>query len=306
LLAAITLPSLFEQIRNLVEHEPEIRERISGLLARAQPTAKLGQSLRHVEYGKLLERAAGPAIQISSRALELIAYTVSAIFLALYMMLERDRLRGGLYAVVPRGYHVRLSRVLLNLETIVGGYIRGQALTSLLMAAFTLLVLLACGVENPLALAVFAGLTDVLPYIGGALALLPAAAAASSKGIVTVLIVVVAMLGYQEFESRVLIPRIYGRTLRLPSSMVLVALLAGGTLGGMLGALLALPIAAAIRMLVLQLHLGLPGESVDYGPLRERDDLAEQEYTTRVAGMPIEQAAAVAVEISVVRLQEER
>ena len=45
------------------------------------------------------------------------------------------RLRGGLFAMVPRNFHLRLSRVLMNLETIVGGYIRGQALTSLFITS---------------------------------------------------------------------------------------------------------------------------------------------------------------------------
>jgi predicted PurR-regulated permease PerM len=298
LLGALTLPSLVEQARNLAQHEPELRNRIADWLAQARPTAKLAQTLRHLQYGPLIDKAVGPALSASARAAAFVAYLLSAIFLALYIMIDRDRLRGGLYAVVPRGYHVRLSRVLLHLETIVGGYIRGQALTSALMSLFTFGLLFACGVDNAMALAVFAGLADVLPYIGCALAVAPAAAAASSHGVVTTLIVAAALLAYQEFESRVLIPRIYGRTLRLPSSMVLVALLAGGTLGGIIGALLALPVAAAIRMFVEQLHVDLPGESVDYGPLRERDDLAEQEYAIRAVGMPIQQAAAIAVEIS--------
>ena len=51
------------------------------------------------------------------------------------------------------------------------------------------------------------------------------------------------MLCYKEFESRVLVPLVYGRALRLSSSLVLFALIAGGTLAGILGALLALPLA---------------------------------------------------------------
>jgi hypothetical protein len=54
-----------------------------------------------------------------------------------------------------------------------------------------------------------------------------------------VAVVLVIMLAYEEFESRVLVPRIYGRALRLPSSVVLFALLAGGALMGIFGALLA-------------------------------------------------------------------
>ena len=119
---------------------------------------------------------------------------------------------------------------MMSLETIVGAYIRGQMITCLLMALFAFGLLTACGVENALALAAFAGLADVLPYIGPLLSVGPAVLAALPHGPVIALIVLTLMLAYEEFESRVLVPRIYARALRLPSSVVLFALLAGGTL----------------------------------------------------------------------------
>jgi len=125
----------------------------------------------------------------------------------------------------------------MSLETIVGAYIRGQILTSVLMALFTFVLLTACGVENALAFAVFAGLADVLPYIGPLLSVAPAFLAALPHGPAVAAVVLVLMVAYEEFESRVVIPRVYGRALRLPSSVVLFAVLAGGTLMGMLGAL---------------------------------------------------------------------
>jgi predicted PurR-regulated permease PerM len=196
--------------------------------------------------------------------------------------------------------------VLINLETIVGGYIRGQALTSAFMAVFTFGLLLACGVPNPLALAAFAGVADVLPYIGAALAIGPSAAAtAASQDLVRVLIVVGVMLAYQEFESRVIVPRVYGRVLRLPSSMVLLALLVGGVLMGVIGALLALPVAAALRMLFQEARTILPGERFDDSTIRERDARAEREYSDRTENMPSQEAAAVAIEITHARLEEE-
>ena len=121
-------------------------------------------------------------------------------------------------------------------------------------------------------------------------------------------VVLVLMLAYEEFESRVLIPRIYGRALRLPASVVMFALLAGGTLMGILGALLALPVAAAVMMLIDELRVDLPGEReglVDTR-LREADERGEEEYERRTEGVPAEQAAAIAVEISEDRRQDER
>ena len=117
----------------------------------------------------------------------------------------------------------------------------------------------------------------------------------------------VLMVADGEFESHVVIPRIYGRVLRLPSSVVLFALLAGGTLMGILGALLALPVAATVMMLIEELRVELPGEQeqlVDTH-LREADDRGEEEYERRTEGVGAEQAAAIAVEISRDRREEE-
>jgi predicted PurR-regulated permease PerM len=225
--------------------------------------------------------------------------------LALYVMIDRDRLRGELFAMLPRSQHVRLSRVLLKLETIVSGYIRGQVLTSALMAIFVFALLALCRISNPLPIALFAGLADVLPYIGGILSIVPAALAASPKGWVVVAIVIAVLLAYQEFESRFLVPRIYGRALRLPSSIVLLALLVGGTLMGIVGALLALPVAAAIRMLIEELRVMLPGEQLDDSVVRHRDESGEEEYAQRTEGVPVVKAAAIAIEISEERQHEE-
>jgi hypothetical protein len=115
------------------------------------------------------------------------------------------------------------------------------------------------------------------------------------------------MFIYMEFESRVLVPRVYGRALRLPSTVVLISLLAGGTLMGIAGALLALPFAAAAMMLVEELRVQLPGvqEQVSDEALREKDDRGEKEYERRTEGVSLARSAAIAVEISGDRVKEE-
>ena len=307
LIVTLTIPSLVAQAAALLEREPAFRVTLADYLARFRLSAPFADWLRNVRYSASGSTIGATAFAYSMRIFEVVAYGMSAIFLALYMMIDRDRLRGGLFAVIPRSHHIRLSRVMLNLETIVGAYIRGQLITSLLMAAFTFILLTACGVENAIALAVFAGVADVLPYIGVFLSVGPAVLAALGRSPGTAAVVLLLMLAYEEFESRILIPRIYGQALRLPSSVVLFALLAGGTLMGLLGALLALPVAATVMMLIEELRVELPGvqEQVADTELRARDDLAEEEYERRTEGVGAEEAAAIAVEISVDRKLEE-
>lgn len=81
---------------------------------------------------------------------------------------------------------------------------------------------------------------------------------------------------------------------------MLFSLVVGVTLLGIVGALLALPVAAAILMLIEELRVQLPGETglSEDAELRKKDDRGEQEYERRTEGMPAEQAAAIAVEMS--------
>jgi predicted PurR-regulated permease PerM len=307
LISTLTIPALLAQATTLLDQEPLLRSRLAKLLAGSQLTSPLAELLRNMHSGDLLKMAASTAYEYSTRAIAIFAYILSSIFLALYIMIDRDRLRGGLFLVVPRTHHIRLSRVMLNLETIVGGYIRGQVITSALMTIFVFILLKACGVANALAIAVFAGIADVLPYIGALLSVGATVMAALPRGPVIITVVLVLMLVYEEFESRVIIPSIYGRALRLPSSVILFSLLTGSVLLGMVGAILALPVAAAILMLIEELRVELPGqqEQAEDVEIRERDDRGEEEYERRAEGMPAEQAAAIAVEISTDRHKEE-
>jgi predicted PurR-regulated permease PerM len=308
LFVTMTIPSLMAQATNLLDQEPALRARLANWLAGSHLTNPLAELLRNVHSGYVARIVASNAIEFSTRVVMIFAYIMSSVFLALYIMIDRDRLRGGLFSVVPRSHHIRLSRVMLNLETIVGAYIRGQVITSVLIAVFVFILLRVCGVSSALVIALFAGVADVLPYIGAVLSVGAAAAAALSRGPTIMIVVLALMLAYKGFESRVIVPRIYGRALRLPSSVILFSLLAGGVLSGVTGALLALPVAAAVLMLIEELRVDLPGhqELAKDVEIKERDDRGEEEYERRAEGMPAKQAAAIAVEISADRHKEEK
>lgn len=307
LIITLTIPTLMEQATNFVDQEPVLRARLAQWLAGSRLTTPMAELLRNLQSGDLVKMAATNAIEYSSRAVTIVVYTLSSIFLALYIMIDRDRLRGGLFLVVPRSHHIRLSRIMLNLETIVGGYIRGQVITSVLMAIFVFILLKGCNVPNALAISVFAGVADVLPYIGALLSVGAAVLAALPCGPDIIIVVFVLMLTYETIENRLLVPRVYGRALRLPSSVILISLLSGGVLLGVVGALLALPVAAAALMLIEELRVELPGqqEQAEDVETRKRDDRGEEEYERRAEGMPAEQAAAIAVEITTDRQKEE-
>ncbi len=303
---ALTVPQLVGQLSDMVERLPQTQNDIALHLEGSKLTAPLARSVRGTTSSDLVATSAQTLLSYTSKIVHVVAYAVTSIFLALYLIIDRDRMRGAAFSLVPRTYHVRLSRILLNLETIVGGYVRGQLITSVMMAVFTFVVLKIAGVPNAVALAAFAGVADVLPYVGAILGCGPAVLAAfSAHGTPAGVAVLVALVVYQEIESRVIVPRVYGHALRLPPAIVLVALLAGGTLLGILGALLALPIAAGIRMVIEELRFELPGEDTNHPQVRARDASGERSFERRAAGAPAEEAAAIATEIAAEQIEQD-
>lgn len=295
----ITIPALIAQVSQVIGHLPETQKSVARMLESHHLTEPLANTIRTFRPG---DRVSGlnitAALSASVGVVEVVGYIATSVVLAIYFIADGERTRGVLYALFPRRFHVRLARVLMNLETIVGGYLRGQIITSVAIGIFTFALLEITRVPNALALAAFAGLTDVIPFVGGLLATTPAVLVALSRGSAVTTIVLVAMLGYQEFESRVIVPRVYGQALRLSSAVVVIALLVGGKLGGVIGALLALPVAAALRMLIEELRVDMPGDDTDDPGLRARDARAERTYARETAGASPEEAAAVATEIA--------
>jgi predicted PurR-regulated permease PerM len=295
----LVIPALLGQVLGAVRDAPAHQTRIADFLASApDPLHNYAATVRDFTPDRYLAPVGGYAVAYAPKVVEIVAYGVTTVVLAFYLIADRERVLGSTYALLPRRYHVRTARVLLDLEQVVGGYVRGQAITSLSIGAFVFVLLSVLQVPNALALAIFAALTDLIPFIGGILAAVPAILTALTVSPTTAVIVWIGIFIYQQFEDRILIPRIYGHTLRLSPVAVLIALLVGGTLLGIVGALLALPIAAGIRVLIQDLRVELPGDQPGEESQRERDELLESAFAERAAGSSAIEAALIATELA--------
>lgn len=290
----LIVPPLIEQLAQVVHDAPRHREQLIAVLGQRDLTAPLARALQHAGIVQTLARLETFLVSYSGKAVMALGWAVTTLFLSFYLLADGKRAQGALYAVVPRAYHMRLARILQNLETIVGGYMRGQLITSVAIGLFTYLLLRICGVPNALSLALFAAVVDVIPFIGGLLATAPAVLVALTRGLPTALVVLVALFLYQEVENRVLMPKIYGRVLRLSPTTIVLALLAGGILLGVIGALLALPIAAGLQMVLHELRVELPGDDSEDRVANARDVQTEATYESMSAGATAPDAGQIA------------
>jgi putative heme transporter len=170
---------------------------------------------------------------------------VMVLVLSVYLLLDGKRTYAWLLAYVPRRHRPKMAETVPAVSEVVMAYVQGQLLTSLLAGGYAFAALTILHVPSALPLAVLAAICDVLPILGVFLSTIPAAFFALTVSPFAAAAVVVLYLLYHAIENYVIIPRVYGRRLRLSPLVVLIALIVGGSLYGVLGAVLILPIFAA-------------------------------------------------------------
>jgi predicted PurR-regulated permease PerM len=245
-LLALVVPALVDEFSSLKEDLPENARELEDFLSDFGVDVELEERAENFEWGDILSGEA--AVDYGQRAALVLFGIFTVIVLTAYLLVDVPRLSRFVYQFVPPGKEPEVERVLASLSKVVGGYVRGQIITSACISAFTLVVLLIMGVPNAVAFAFVAGIADAIPLIGAFIATIGPVVAAFQESPSTALIVLGLLLAYQQFEDRILVPRVYGQTLNLPPIIVLVVVLIGGQLFGITGILLAMPAAAAARV----------------------------------------------------------
>ncbi|WP_394829371.1 AI-2E family transporter [Pendulispora albinea] len=243
--AAFAMPPLVRQFLSLVEQFPSFRERVLAHLHADTPWRGVIEQLFALPSAPDIAPRLHQTLMVGQTTLGAIATAFCVVITTLYLLLDGKRLYVWLLAYVPRAHRARVAETIPEVSRVVTAYVRGQLMTSLLFTVFTGVVLQICHVPAVLPLAVLAGMCDVIPVVGIILATLPAALLALTVSPITAGIVVATYVVYHQIEAYMIVPRIYGSTLRLSTLAVLLALLVGGTLQGILGVVLILPIVAA-------------------------------------------------------------
>jgi len=259
-LAAIALvvgPVLVEQIGAFVTDIPATYGSVrASLLASGTASAHfLGG--RMPPFERLAQDVAAFAPQlyqgtlgVTTSIIRIPAAFVTVLAIGYYWTMEMPRFERLLLSLLAVERRPRALNIWHEIESKLGGFVRGQGLAMLFIGAASGLGYALIGLPNALALAVVAGLLEAVPLIGPVLAVGPAVLVAVPMGTHTVLLVIGLATLLQLAENNVLLPRIMQRAVGVSALVGLSAVLAFGTLYGILGVLLAIPMTAVIQVLL--------------------------------------------------------
>lgn len=211
-------------------------------------------------------RMAGEAVDFSRRFLGAAVQVLLVIVLTIYFMVDLPRLRRGLVWLFPRPHRPQVSEVVNVVVDKVGAYMIGNIVISLIAGLTAFIALQALRVPFALPLAALVAVADLIPLIGATVgaAVCTIVAAATVDLWPNVILVVAFFVVYQQVENYLIAPRVLRNSVDIPAIAVLVAALVGGAVMGVIGALVAIPVAAALRV-VLTPRLRARDEVADAG-----------------------------------------
>lgn len=176
-------------------------------------------------------------------------------FISFYILKDYDELKKMIWYMTPKKWRNQGRAFLRDVDTSLGGYIRGQLLLCGSTSVVTSLLFWMFGMKYPLVLGTIIGITDVIPYFGAIIGAIPAIVIAATISVKMVMTVAIIIIVWQFLEGNVLSPLIVGKSLHMQPLFIMFALLAGEELGGIVGMILSIPILAVLKVIILHVRV---------------------------------------------------
>jgi predicted PurR-regulated permease PerM len=238
------LPTYLDDLRR----NPTVRQfdEDYGVIERAQ---------KYVTSGELGQRAFGGLLGVGRVVLNAVFGALTILIMTLYFLAALPSMKRQAYRLVPASRRERVTLLGDEVLARTGQFVSG-ALTVAFIAAFTSYMFLSI-VDMPyaIALAVFVGLLDLIPLVGATIAAIVVSLIGFSQSIGVGIACIIFYVAYQQFENYVVYPHVMRRAVDVPAPVTVVAVLLGGALLGIVGALIAIPVAAAVLLVVRQVAI---------------------------------------------------
>ena len=176
---------------------------------------------------------------------------VIALVIAFWALRDLPKMREELIAIAGPTYEEDAEHLIRTVTRVVGGYLRGQTIASLVTGTLATIGLSIVGVKYALVLGIITFVFNYLPYVGPFLAALIAALVGLFTSPLAAVLAIVVIILAQNLTDNLVTPRVMSEQVDLHPTLVIFSLLVGGSLFGIPGMLFAIPVAATVKGLFL-------------------------------------------------------
>ena len=173
---------------------------------------------------------------------------LGVVVITFYMLLEEHALKQFIRSITPAKYQPYIFQLMNRSQERLRMWLKGQLILGFIIFLLAYIGLSILGVKYALVLALWAGLTEFIPYLGPLLGAIPAVFISLSTGNLWItLILIIWYIIIQQLENTILVPKVMEKTVGLNPLIVIIVMLIGAKLAGLVGILLAVPLTLIIK-----------------------------------------------------------
>ncbi len=174
-------------------------------------------------------------------------------FILFYMLKDSPRFAKSVTVFFPKSKKDHVLEILKDMDKTIATYIQGQMLVSLIVGILLYIGYLIIGLDYSLVLAVFGMFTNVIPFLGPYIAVIPAVLVAVFQEPMMVLYVAIIMVVAQQIEGNIISPNVMGKTLNIHPLTIIVLILTAGNLVGIIGIIFVIPAYSILKVIVVNI-----------------------------------------------------
>ena len=212
----------------------------------------VGQNIQdYLNYLKMnLGTATNKIFGVVSSLFGGLVYMVMILVMTFYIVLEDQAMKRTLRSVLPAQYQPYAMHLVNRMQDKIGLWLRGQLALSVIIFVMSFIGLSLLGVKYALVLAIFAGVTEIIPYLGPIISAVPTVFVAFTQSPILGLEVLILYVFIHQSENYLIVPKVMQKAVGLNPIVVLIAMLIGAQIAGIIGIILAVPVATALGVAI--------------------------------------------------------
>jgi len=271
LLSVLVFPFLRDQFQNLIEEFPDYFMRLLNNIDQFLRTSFIGDYYTESNFNiealvatlptNIAETLQDTVAGIISRVTGWISAVTGVIlsivivpFILFYLLKDGDKLPGYFLKLLPPRLREDTKEVLQEADQQLGAYIQGQLIVAFCIGVMVYIGFLIIGMDYALLLGALAMVTSIVPYIGPAIAITPAAIIALVTSPFMLVKLAIVWTVVQLVEGNLISPQVMGKTMYIHPVTIIFVLLTAGSLFGVVGVILGIPMYALLRVIVSHLY----------------------------------------------------
>ncbi|OGY47807.1 MAG: hypothetical protein A3J65_02235 [Candidatus Buchananbacteria bacterium RIFCSPHIGHO2_02_FULL_45_11b] len=263
LVIRMIIPPIAEQVALLINNFPELWNKGAANFSAWQQYSQEQGLVNNVQQGLTglqagLQKAASGVYSFVLAVFSDLMNFVVILVITFYLVLQKDAIPKMFIAVAPEKHHPYLIDLISRIQSKIGDWVRGQLILCLIIGSLSFIGLIFLLPKYALMLAIFAGLMEIIPYLGPTISAIPAvflALMGPPISLTRALAVLILCVVIQLAENNLIVPQVMKKQVGLNPVVVIVIMLIGAQIAGIIGIFLAIPVALVIGIIAKDFSL---------------------------------------------------